>query len=167
MIRLIALVIVLWLPGNVASAKIEDSKRYGDCLVYTWLDDFTDEKEAVVTCPEYDSVTFAKGVDLQCKMGGRFVWLGAGLQFHPEETIPVIYRFDRGAARSGNWRFTENAAFSDTDSTFNEFVDGLRTAETLVFEVGDSSTVRISLKGSTEAMKDFDKRCQALRLDPK
>ncbi len=158
MIRLIALVIVLWLPGNVARAEIEDIKEYGNCVVYTVLEDFTDEKAAVVTCRESDSFASAK-----CEMGRCIVLFGAGLQFHPEETIPAKYRFDRGAVQSGNWRYAENDAANFTDSTFNEFADGLRTAEKLVFEVGDSSTVRISLKGSTKAMKDFDKRCRQLR----
>ncbi len=153
MIRLIALVIVLWLPGNVAGADSE-----------------TEEKITGVTCRESDSLASVKGGGLNCKMGRRFVWFTAGLQFPPEETIlqfhlgktmPVKYRFDRGAVQSGNWGYTGNVAFSRTDSTF--IADGLRTAKTLVFKVGDSSTVRISLKGSTKAMKDFDKRCRQLR----
>ncbi len=122
-------------------------------------------------CPEYDRVAkawyslsksfSAKRVVVTCKMGRCLVWFDAKLQFHPEETIPVKYRFDRGAVQSGNWEYAKNVAFSRTDSTF--IADGLRTAKTLIFKVGDSSPVRISLKGSTKAMKDFDKRCQALR----
>ncbi len=172
----------------------EDGKHYDDCFVSTWHDDFTGETSASVMCPESivrgcDSDSYYKRLVLSFTAGKGVVWLDAGLQFHPEETIPVKYRFDRDPAQSENWEHTENLAFSRTDREFNNFAAGLRTSEKLVFAVGDSSTVRIplkgaalrnaflrrapsppftsmvsiSLKGSAEAMKDFDKRCEQMQ----
>ncbi len=148
MIRMIALVIVLWLPANVASAE-----RYGNCIVFTSADDFTDEiyhvtigchrtwfsdsvldDYVLLSCagPAHDPIAGWAGRGAAIPYD-RIVILLTGLQSHLGETIPVKYRFDRGVAQSEEWRpHVEsgtkinsprlgfiNGAFNLTDSTFN------------------------------------------------
>ncbi len=88
----------------------EDGEHYDDCFVWTWHDAFTGKKSVSVTCPESivwgcDSDSYDKRLVLSYTAEKGVVWLDAGLQFHPEETIPVKYRFDCDPTQSEKWDY--------------------------------------------------------------
>ena len=117
--------------------KYEDF-RYGNCYVLDWRG----KTNAIVWCGK-SKYPFA--------FTGKYVWLTCGLPGEGntvELGTGLLSTYDF-VTESGNWKYFGNSATNYTYSTFNDFAAGLRTATTLVFEVG-SPRFHLSLKGSTE-----------------
>ena len=186
MIHLIALVLVLWLPGNVASAddklwdlierddwswvqdrldefrvKSGDLQRYGNCIVKYENNEellLRDPKEVWMNCDDDDAWTSGKYFSLFCDSDSVSVWLNVGepINLQPTGTVPVKYRFDSEAVHSEEWEHSDTFAYNYTEGTFDVFLYSLYFAETLVFEIDGSPRVRISMPLGTETIETMN-----------
>ena len=156
-------VIVVVLLAHVAhSNDVINTAQFDACVVYTTIDDFTDEERHRLVC-KYDATTW------------RQDWLGVGCYaedmwvtflkpyehvFHREDTIRVKYRFDRLAVRLGYWRWSdEGYAYTFAKGYVDEILQGVETAGRLVFQIDDERG-RIEFADSdAHAVDDFTQRC--------
>lgn len=84
--------------------------------------------------------------------------------FHLEETIPVLYRFDKRSLGEGDWHWQSDGsyAYSFSPDVASEFSEGIRTANRLVFQIGERKRGVVEFElDETNAVSDFLERCEA------
>ena len=78
--------------------------QFGQCAVVTQVDDFTDAKSPLLFCKGEGDSLGSYGVSVTCRQGKFGTAFLAGIQFHMDETIDVLYRFDKGELTTNTWR---------------------------------------------------------------
>ncbi len=93
--------------------------------------------------------------------GGKdAVALKAGLQFHIDEHIHVIYRWGKKKPVEGNWSWrSKGNALVRSDKTVDQFLDGMATTDRLIFQLGDEKGIVNIGEAERAAIPDLKARC--------
>lgn len=136
--------------------------QHGQCLVITNVDDFTDEKSFGLVCQGKGSNLGDKAVILHCDKNKFVTLLEAGLQYHTEDSITVMYRFDKGEVGESLWKFNgKGLALYFGEVMHNEFLSGINDSKKMVFKVG-SESVSVDLTESSKAVSVYKERCKII-----
>ena len=164
--RLCALVAVVGLSLAQAQAdtssshETKDAKRYGNCVVFTLVDMFTDEVFHVFACQE-ETFTDKTTITIRTlKDFGLSISLSKGLQVHMEERIPVALRVDKGPLikRDAHWSPADaHSAYILDDLLAHQLLHDLARGQRVAIQVGDERG-HIRLDGSQRAIADFRQR---------
>ena len=162
--KAISLVGLLLLIAGVvpAMAEGEHRQRYGNCLVQTQRDDFTDKVIShqficFGTGPGSRSLG-SYGFVLSCGDDNGVVLLG-GVQFHLKERIRVRYRWGKKEAQQAHWQWVNEVALWVGAPIVDRFLDGMATTERLIYEVGDERGVVAISDAERAGIQDFNQRC--------
>lgn len=158
-------IFTLLITTSVSSFSSENdfpNVQHGQCGVLTNVDDFTDEKSFILACEGKGSNLGTKGVSVFCDKNKFITMLMAGLQFHTEDTINAVYRFDKGEVGESLWRFNgKNGALYFGEVMHNEFLSGINDSKKMVFKVG-SESVSVDLTESSKAVSVYKERCKSI-----
>jgi hypothetical protein len=147
--------------ATLAHGDVVDIMQFGQCAAQTEVDDFTDEKSPQLVCAGKGDNLGSHVVVLTCLPQKFGTLLLAGAQLHMNETIDVLYRFDKGKLGKGSWRYDDSIAVSFDKAVHGRFVEGIEKAKKVFFKVGDKAS-SVDLTGSAGAMTEYKKRCSAL-----
>ena len=162
--RLCALVAVVGLSLAQAQADTSSSheqqntKQYGNCVVSTGVDMFTDEEIHVFFCAE-ETLTDKTQIAIRSDSKSLVVILSKGVQFHLDTHIQVIIRIDKDGLirRTAYWdSSTANAVISD-EPLARQLLHDLARGQRVAIQVGDERG-HIRLDGSQRAIADFRQR---------
>ena len=144
-------------------AEDEHIQRYGNCLVQTQRDDFTDKviSQQIIcfgTGPRSRSFG-SHGFVLSCGDHNAVVLI-SGVQLHLKGRIRVRYRWGKKKeAQQANWRWTKGVALWLGAPIVDRFLDGMATTERLIYEVGDDRGVVAISDAERASIPDFNQRC--------
>jgi hypothetical protein len=155
-------IILVWGALTLTLGKVVDRKQFGQCVVGTDVDDFTNEKSPSLVCIGEGDNSGDHVVVLLCSKQLFGTLLRAGTQLYLGETIGILYRFDKGKLGKESWRYRDSVATSRDKDIHNHFVEGIQKAKKLFFKVGDEDSF-VDLTGSAGAVTEYKKRCSALR----
>ncbi len=176
---LFTLVAVTTLAGSLAWADTSNSheqkntQQYGNCLVSTGVDMFTDEETYDVSCFGGETSPYLH-IYFQSEHGLSLV-INAGVQAHFEATIPVLIRVDKGELirRSAHWlpeSIKGNAHIFDDQALIRHLLHDLARGQKVHIQVG-TERGSIPLNGANRAIQDFRRRAgliyqQSLEISP-
>lgn len=143
-----------------SSHETKDAKRYGNCVVFTLVDMFTDEVFHVFACQE-ETFTDKTTITIRTlKDFGLSISLSKGLQVHMEERIPVALRVDKGPLirRDAHWSPADShSAYILDDLLAHQLLHDLARGQRVAIQVGKERG-HIRLDGSQRAIADFRQR---------
>ena len=156
----IATALILTAAVSVADAVQVDLRNYGNCSVVSHIDEFEDKMLFhMLSC---DGST-AEWLSVSCSEFKNLI------SFRPnesisssEEWIEVRYRFDRRYSVTERWFWKGNRQTANNeagDSTRDNFLYHIGSAERLIFGIGDARGVINFDEGTTNAINDFRDRC--------
>ena len=160
--------VVFALVGSLAQAdtssshETKDTKRYGNCVVFTEVDMFTDEVTHIFGCME-ETLTDKTLIGMRSKKSGSIAYLvlSKGLQVHMEERIPVAIRVDKGPLikRDAGWNSADaqTAYILDDEQLARQLLHDLAHGQRVAIQVGDERG-NVRLNGSGKAVADFRQR---------
>lgn len=160
---------------------------YGNCMVHTSVDDFTDKishglhcSDAITRLVEEDkhSGSMANVARLLVERSAAIIFLwdkGKSLTAilktghwtsHRDSRILVTTRIDKGTVWDGKWEWMPElmAAMTWNKVIVNRLLDELPNKKRMVFRIGDERA-SILLNGSAEAIKDFRSRIAGMGED--
>ena len=169
--RYILVALVFALSVSVAqadtssSSESKNSKYYGNCVVTTTIDMFTDTETHGFVCGEETLTDETTVMVLTDPKSGLAMFLSKGVQFHLDHSIDVRIRIDKGELikRQAKWFNSKYALISDAQLVhrlLNELAHGQRVA----IQVGDERG-NIRLNGSGKAAADFRRRAGLTQQD--
>ncbi len=142
-----------------SSYKTMDVKQYGNCVVKTSVDMFTDEDLHEIFCHEEiltDETTIGVA---RYQTKGLLVSLSTGVQLYLEDDrVPVAIRIDEGPLirRDASW-VPPKVAVIDDEQLAHSFLHDLAHGQHVAVQVGDEYG-RIRLAGARRAIEDFRQR---------
>lgn len=157
------LVIGVVLLAHLAhSNDITNRAQFDACMVYTIIDDFTDEEHHGIRC-DTNEWWGEDWIGIDCAQRNWWVtYLAVGDPiFHRGDKVRVKYRFDRLAVKHDDWMWSDDDGYAYTfmPSTAMAFLRGVETAGRLVFQLG-AERGRIEFASSDAyAVDEFTQRC--------
>ena len=146
------------------SGDLVNEKEYGNCMVWTSIDELTDAVSHELFC--YDlggllELLNPKVVTLRWKEEGTTVAFKTGDLMFLEDfsSIPVVFRIDKGIVREGKWHWSSDGMSAVTwdQTVFDILLKELPGGKRIVFKVGEEKGI-VTLNGSARAVRDFRSR---------
>ena len=143
-----------------ASHDVKNTKNYGNCVVSTLVDMFTDEEIHGFLCEER-TLTDTTRIGVNYQAGAFFVMLSKGLHFYmPGESVPVAFRIDKGRLIKRSVQRDSNNAdrvFIRDSQLAHSLLNDLAHGQRAAIQVGSESG-HVRLSGSQRAVADFRQR---------
>ena len=142
------------------SYDILNEQAYGNCMVWTAVDMFTDEALQHLECSQ-ESSSDMTSVKVTHQSGGLSIVLSKGIMLSHafSETAIVAYRVDKGELIKGEWQYGDYEASRADNHLATTLLNELAEGKRIAVQVGDERG-NVVLDGAAEAVADFKSRVQ-------
>ena len=154
------LLFLLLICSVQVQAEFESQRKYGNCIVATDRDDFTDElKGHFMTCIDYET---RDQIVLRCGQFGG-IWLSVGVHGSNKDKVHVRYRWGKNETQEGFWKNIGKYVINQDSQTLDNFAEAIVTEQRLIYKVGNfKGVVRLDgifAKLRRKGVRDFKARC--------
>ena len=152
------------------SGDTVDEAEYGNCKVWTEIDEFTDAVSHALSCYNYEIGGILElfnpptTVALHWEGNGPTITFRTGDSefledfFEAFSSISVVFRIDKGVVRKGEWQQSIDGSAVTSDRTiFDILLKELPGGKRIVFKIGHAKGI-VVLNGSAKAVRDFQSR---------
>ena len=157
------LVLALMVVASVAFPEQVDLETFGTCIVATNMDEFTDEVVShYLACAGDDYAVGTACYEGDVIISHVVLFSVPGVLLVDDTRVTIKYRFDKDDPFVGTGLAFNNLGRLDGRIRFDEVLEGVARAESLVFQL-DDETRRFSLSSADGAavVAELRSRCPA------